>query len=657
MKTREEWMQSAVRYLEGVFAGVKGPEDPILPEKMRARADGRGRETDTAEAAEGLVRTFCLAAAVIREEPEIRVHGIGLREYYARWILRLCAPEGEPGSGRAGFYGEDRREISQITVECGLLTVALWLCEEEIWLRYTKEERGRVAAFLASYAAGKTVMQNWRLFVMVIGAFLRRHGYPCDRERMHLLAEEVQIDAAGGGWYRDGAMFDYYTAWGYQIFLAVWNLWYGYDEEPELAERFEAQLRAMVRTYELFFREDGRMILWGRSGIYRAACAAPLIGTFLLPGDPGISPGRARQILDGLLEQFSGLEGAWLPLGYEDAFPPMVQSYSRTASPYWMSMFFWCLYLPEDHPLWTTAEPCGQMNPHTEVLDGPGIAATRLAGGSAMIRTGKVTLAEWNDGMLDCYAKLAYHSDFVWGTQVQSGDVIAEPMQYRILTGRPGGLKRRILDRIRRRKPKRSRRVNAMLWCGMRGDVLLRRAFFGWKPGAAWEWTESILLADVAMPCGILRADRLRCPERPLDVTLGSFSVGGVSFDIERRHAQSGPAAEAVIVRAVRPGGEILQMAMTAYGEWDGPETVRSEKTTPENLPCVTAYVRRRVHPGSRKNLLITQVIGRLGENMFSDEELFPVREVVEGVRTRLALKDGRDIVIPYDEMSGTLQV
>ena len=660
MKTREEWILSGKKCLAGAFEKVQSLEDPILPLRMRQRASGRGRETDTAEIAESVVRTFCLAAVLIREDPEAEIGGVNLREYYSRWILRLTAPAGEEEPYRAGFYGEDGREISQLTVESGLLVIALWLCEEQIWKAYSEEERGRIAAFLRSYAKGHTVMQNWRLFVMLIGAFLYRNGYGCDEERMHFLAEEVQIDSAGEGWYRDGQSFDYYTAWAYQIFLPVWNLWYGYEKEPELAAGFAGQLREMVGTYEGLFSESGRMILWGRSGLYRMACGAPFLGTFLLPGDPNISPARAREILEGLLAAFEGGFGQMPAPGLYDVFAPMVQGYSRTASAYWMSMGFWCLALPAEHPFWRAEAGEAESRakgPATKVLDGPGLAMTRLEGGEVILRTGKVCKASWDTGGLYSYGKLAYHSELPWGCEVSAGEVTAEPMQYRILTKPHLSWKRKLIHKLRGRRSQSSKKVNALFWCGARGEALLRRAFFDWSAGQSWEWTESILLADVAVPRGILRADRLRCPERDLDLTLGAFSLAGEEAEVKKVCSEGELPAQAIVVKVRRPDGALWQLAMTAYGDWDELDVIRSERTTPENLPCLTPYVRRRVNARNRKNLLITQVISRCDGEAFAKEELFPLAEISEGVRPVLHFLDGRRVEIPYDEMSGRLEI
>ena len=97
-------------------------------------------------------------------------------------------------------------------VEAGLLVIALWISEDALWRSIPPDVRDSLAVFLRSQADGRTVMQNWRLFNLLIYAFLDRYGYGCPRERVRFLVEEVRIDYAGDGWYRDGQSFDYYTA-------------------------------------------------------------------------------------------------------------------------------------------------------------------------------------------------------------------------------------------------------------------------------------------------------------------------------------------------------------------------------------------------------------------------------------------------------------
>ena len=67
----------------------------------------------------------------------------------------------------------------QQTVETCALVICLWICREEIWASYTKEEKDTIAAFLTGFAHASTVPQNWRPFNLLDMAFLHMEGYPC----------------------------------------------------------------------------------------------------------------------------------------------------------------------------------------------------------------------------------------------------------------------------------------------------------------------------------------------------------------------------------------------------------------------------------------------------------------------------------------------
>ena len=664
--TRAEWVEKARLAMEGAFEHVRSIDDPIIPcaaETTKEKRKKRGASAGPDALAEALVRTFCLAAVLIREDPAAVCRGISLRDYYAKWIPRVCAPKKAGDPYAAGLYEERPDEVQQMTVEAGLLVIALWISEDALWRSIPPDVRDSLAVFLRSQADGRTVMQNWRLFNLLIYAFLDRYGYGCPKERVRFLAEEVRIDYAGDGWYRDGQSFDYYTAWAYQVFLPIWNLWYGYEREPDLAAKFEQRCRLFVKTYVSFFDREGRMTLWGRSGLYRAAAGVPLISTFLMPGDPGVPAGRAREILDGLIGQFESRmgrsTGRMLPCGFYEAFPPMTQGYSREGSPYWASMVFWRLLFPQEHPLWAgdseaaVPEKTGSAQPVTTVLDGPGIAVTAFPkSGSVCLRTGKVI----RSGDLDSYAKLAYHSDLLWGTEVRRDGLIVEPMQYRLYAGKRFGTRTKVRAFLKKRELRTDSRVNAVAWSGERGGVLLRRAFFEFSPRTAWEWLYSILLADVAMPEGILRADRLRCPERDFSLALGSFSIPGAVFETETAEDKE-TEARAIIVKAELPDGRSHQLAMTVYGGWDDFDVIRSEGTTPDLMPCLTIWGRRRITDTNRSELLISQVLYRKGCEPFEREALFPILAVPSGAVPVLTLRDGRAVGLPYDETSGALSL
>ena len=225
---------------------------------------------------------------------------------------------------------------------------------------------------------------------------------------------------AGDGWYRDGHSFDYYSCWAFNVYAPIWNLWYGYENAPYIAKKFEENSNKLMETYGDFFDRDGWTNMWGRSNIYRNAATSAFDGNLLLR-DSRVNPGRARRISSGSLMQFLGREDflyKGVPtLGFYGQFSPLVQGYSCAESPFWLGKAFLCLHLPADHPFWTERENNGTWDELTEkevkvtTLDGPALCfSNHAANGETILRTGKV-LKNTDDvhGMWN-YSKLAFNT-------------------------------------------------------------------------------------------------------------------------------------------------------------------------------------------------------------------------------------------------------
>lgn len=691
MTERRQWLQTAVSFLQGAMGSLNSIEDCItIPRKQNSILyphDPTAPDEVKAERFESFVRTFMLASVLIHEDPGLTINGISIKEYYQKWLLLLCSGEDRFNEYRIGLYQEHSSKIQQETVECGLLTVALWLCEEEIWNTISEDERSEIISFISSYAYGKTVPQNWRICNMLMLAFLYRNGHQIDETLMRDYALGILRDHAGDGWFRDGKGFDYYTAWSYHTLLPIWCIWYGYDKEPSLAGSIEQLSNRFLATYIYVFDRHGRVPIWGRSSIYRIAAAAPFWGNLLLRNST-MNPGLARTIMTGQLcsflfpgdvnmgsstDLFQTSLGRNLPSvadpwesGY---FPPMIQPYSCAASPYWMSMIFWCLHFPETHPFWTANNPVWKEENKELTLNGPGLAISVTDRGCGIwIRPGKVYLPEADNDYLYCYTRLAYHSGLPWGTGFsgshQDRKLFIEPMQYSITEnlndGIRNGWKRHFRSLVRRLKTGSKdsgtgsiHRVTTMLWGGIPDRVLYRRAFFDKDLSSAWEWAMNIRLADVRMPEGILRADLVHCAREGCTITLGSFSfpVGTeqLIYDQERE-------GRAYILKGEDSSGHGMQMAVTFFGQWDKCDIIKSGKTTPDLIPVSTVYGAVSLQ-SPRDRLLVSQVLVRENAIPFSRDELFPVCQIREGTVIELSLADGDRIMIDHGYSSSHLEL
>ena len=304
--TRESWVEAGKYLLEGIFENIASFDDPVvMPRKETAVTYPHSADAVwefKAEYFEGLTRTLFIAAPLIHDDPELTVAGYRLRDYYKSHILRSCIP-GDPQS--VGSYEElqemtgDPLRSFQQTVETCALVICLWVCKEQIWDTYTKEEKDIIAGFLTGYAHGNTVPQNWRLFNMLDMAFLHMEGYPVNEEMMLEHAKSVLDYYAGGGWYRDGHCFDYYSCWAFNVYAPIWNLWYGYEHMPYIAQKFEDNSNELMDTYAEFFDRDGFTNMWGRSNIYRNAATSAFDGNLFLKhskADRGLQGGFPRAL-------------------------------------------------------------------------------------------------------------------------------------------------------------------------------------------------------------------------------------------------------------------------------------------------------------------------------------------------------------------------
>ena len=655
--------------LEGIFRNIEDFDKPVvMPRKEteitypHLKASPETQKTQRlAEVFEGLTRTFFIAAPMIANQPDLKVCGYpySVAEYYKNQVLRVCTRGDELFVGtyddqqRIVGYGDKFRAFQQ-TVETCALVICLWISREQIWDTYTKAEKDTIAAFLQGYAHESTVPQNWRLFNMLDMAFLNMEGYPIKAQVMRDHAQAILNFYAGDGWYRDGHSFDYYSCWAFNMYTALWNQWYGYENEPYIAARFEEYSNRLMETYGDFFDRDGWTNMWGRSSIYRNAATSAFDGNMMM-GNSKADPGRARRICSGSLMQFLGreefLDDGVPALGFYGQFSPLVQGYSCAESPFWLGKAFLCLHLPADHPFWTakenngTWEHLGKGEVKVTALDGPALCfSNHQANGETILRTGKVNKRAGDDHGMWNYSKLCYNTKYPWES-APAPDV--EAQQYVLRDGTDGTVEK----------------ANVTFWAGQREGVLYRRQYFGYGSERESHWTQGINLADFAVPCGILRVDRLKLHRAPVFITLGAYGFPDNGTEVAEKICGR---ARCIILKGKDAAGREKQLAMTVYDGWKKLELMHSAGTNPDSEKSVVVFAsmeRRQHYSGFEPYVLISQVITKESAEDFTEEELFPIREVVytdpEGTGSfgpiTLKMKDGSVKVIDFEGIEGRL--
>ncbi|OPJ64769.1 DUF2264 domain-containing protein [Clostridium oryzae] len=666
--TRESWLEACEYLLTGVFNNIKSIHDPvIMPRKEtevtypHKNATGAQRELEVkAEIFEGLARSFFIAAPLIHSKPDATICNYKLRDYYKEQVLRACT---KGDSNSVGSYEElqeltgnkDLYRAFQQTVETCALVVCLWSCKSEIWDTYTKEEKDVIARFLTSFAHANTVPQNWRLFNMLDMAFLYKEGYPIDEEIMKDHAQTILNYYAGDGWYRDGHSFDYYSCWAFNVYTPIWNLWYGYEKEPYLAQKFEENSNKLMETYGDYFDRDGFTNMWGRSNVYRNAATSSFDANMMLKNSTA-DPGLARRIASGSLLQFLTREDFLFKgvptMGFYGQFTPLVQGYSCAESPFWLGKAFLCLHLPADHPFWTAKENNGtweklEGNQVKEtVLDGPALCFTNHgANGETILRTGKVVKNCKDDHGMWNYSKLSYNSKYPWES-APSKDV--EAQQYVLQDLTTGNYEK----------------CNVTFWHGKKDEILYRRQFFNYELSKEATWMQAVNLADFPVSHGIIRVDKLRLYRRPISLTLGAYGFPDNGTDVIKLTKGN---AKAIILKGHDFTGREKQLAMTLYDGWDEINLLHSKGTNPDSEKSIIVYgkLTRRKQYGYEPYIMISQVITKESHEDFSEDEIFPIAAVQYTDKEKcggygpveVTLLDGRKRRIEFEGIEGNLQL
>lgn len=356
-------------------------------------------------------------------------------------------------------------------------------------------------------------------------------------------------------------------------------------------------------------------------------------------------------------------------LGFYGQFTPLVQGYSCAESPLWLSKAFLCLELPKEHPFWTavenngTWEKLGEEDVKETVLPGPALCFTNHgANGETILRSGKVFKAAQDIHGLWNYGKLNYNTKYPWESTptaaAKAAATICESQQY-------------LLFENGAEEPLRG---NMTFWCGERDGVLYRRQFFNGNLETEQHWFQAINLADFPVARGILRVDKLRLIKRPVRMTLGSYGfpdnpgADGRATEVIRKEQilPDGTRAQAVILIGHDHKGMQRQMAMTCYRGWEEMNVIHSSGTNPDSehsLVISASMQSRKQYGGAQPYLLISQIVTAefpvkdAAGCAFSEEELFPIREIVYEDTYRVGaygtvtvcLKNGEERKINYE--------
>lgn len=660
--TRQHYIECATYLLERAFTHVPSMDTPIsfplVPGKSYPQPNAPAWRYRSFEF-EALERTLTLAGPLMHVDPDIRIHGIHLREYYCQQLYHALTP-GHPNSLP---LPEDLPDATyQFTCEFGGLFKTLLLLPDVIWPYYTPQQKDEMAVTISKWAHHRTTQNNWRIFNIVTLSFLKKHGYDIDDDllKSHLLW--VASYHSGDGWYLEQT-YNYYTISLFIVYGTIWNRAFGDEHYPEIAAAIEKSARELMKTYTSFFARDGYINMWARSICYRTWVSGGFPISFMLKEKSPLDPGWARRLCSGSILQFVGREDFYennIPsLGFYGHREFVLQNYSCPASPFIMFLPFLCLALPDDSPFWTATENDGRWEAlgaasERVVLEKPGLVLVNHGKtGTSEIIPGKVYYDDQN------YSKLAFNTHFPWEDHNPTGGTAME-YSFRSLDPRDirgddinfyltGLTVQNDSDRNTRFTTSQS-----MLYNGVRDDVVYRQAIMRKPPNNGVGYI--IDLAEITIPGGVIRVDRSRLAFEH-ELTLGHYGLP----HIDGRHAIvrrfEDDTRQALI--ASIPG---RQLALIAYRGWDSVASlVHSGRNAEADESTVLYAHKQRTAKNPTMELMITVMLHKMDDTPWTEEELSPIQRItimdvmpsLSPLGALITLSNGREYTIDFVNIDG----
>ncbi|SDZ56002.1 hypothetical protein SAMN05421736_11740 [Evansella caseinilytica] len=251
--------------------------------------------------------------------------------------------------------GTDQRMVEMAAFGYGLALVP-----EKIWEPLRPQERQNLYNWLNQINSFQLVNNNWQFFRILVNIGLAAVGMPYDQEKQQEAFDRIESYYLGDGWYSDGnnPQLDYYIPFAFHFYgLLYANIMR--EKDPERSQVYMDRAALFAKDFPYWFAADGSALPFGRSLTYRFAQAA-FWGALALARvealDWGVVKGMVLRHLRWWMQQpiFTG-DGV-LTIGYAYPNLMMAENYNSPGSPYWALKTLAVLALPEDHPLWMSAE-------------------------------------------------------------------------------------------------------------------------------------------------------------------------------------------------------------------------------------------------------------------------------------------------------------
>lgn len=601
--TRHHWIQAGEYLLRGAFNYIHSLDDQMyFPKQLDKTYPNNDGQVPVAKL-EGLARTLFVAAPLLKENPELEMNGVKVADYYRHQLINISNPKSK------SFISHRKGGPSQTLLELGSLAISMKAAQAVLWDPLTKAQKDSLAATMLSYGEGPTIGSNWMFFNVFILSFLKDQGYVVNESYLESNLKKLLARYRGEGWYNDAPAYDYYSAWAYQTYGPIWAEMFGKKQYPQYAAQFLKNQHDMVDNYPYMFSGDGKMNMWGRSICYRFAATAPL-SLYEYGESDDVNYGWMRRIASSTLLQFMEnpefLEDGIPTMGFYGPFAPAVQIYSCRGSVYWCGKAFLSLLLPESADFWSATENNGpwekvfkkgqvynKFQPATNLL----ITNYPNCGGSEMRSWCHETVAkDWQKfRSTENYNKLAYHTEFPWMADGKNGEI---SMNY--------GTKNKNGE-----------------W-----EVLRLYTFRSFEDGIyrrdavlETDSTVNYQLADIPLPNGILRVDKISVPDST-EICLGHYSLPSLNTGIREIYRKVNKQNVPVLSNGK------YELVMIPLAGWNNKiNTVYPEGVHPVSKRCALSMITDRLD-GSKIYVTLQLWKKKIGEESFTKKELNPVRSV-----------------------------
>jgi len=604
--TRQHWKDAALYMLKGAFGYIHQMDDPMKFPKQPGISYPRTDDQIPTEKLEGLSRTLFVAAPLLKENPELVVNNIKVAEYYRHQMCNLINPSSPSFIKHRAKNGGPHQNL----VEFGAMAISMTAIPDVLWKPLPQQQKDSLAALMLSYADGPTVDSNWKFFNIFVLSFFKSQGYVVNEKLLVEYLDKTLNHYRGEGWYNDSPAFDYYSMWAFQMYGVLWAEYYGNKYYPEQAKKFMTNFSDLKSNYPYLFSRDGKMIMWGRSISYRYASvtAFPLMG---FENSPDTNYGWMRRIASGTLLQFfqhPGFMKDGVPtLGFYGPFEPAVQMYSCRGSVYWGGKVFLGLLVPADNPFWAAIENEGDWD--TKLVKGK--VYNKFETGSQILITdypniGASEVRAWCHAPVagdwqkfrstENYNRLSYNSAFPWQADGVNGEVA---MNY-----------------VVKNKDNKWEALRLYTFKKFEDGIYYRDAELETNNAIQFK------LADIPLPNGILRIDRLVSPS-DVNLRLGHYSLPQLDVPIKEEIRK----VKGYQVRIISNG--VYQLAMVSLEEWKSMEFVHAKGLHPESEISEVINVADNFSAGkTNPKIYSTLMLWKKAGEKWTNDELVPVKKI-----------------------------